>query len=170
MQEDVFQMYLEEIKEIESCDAAENETLLRQFREGNRAVKDRLVEGNLKLVLEIVRDYLGRGVPGGDLVQEANMALLLAVGEYEEGIFEDYVRDKVKDALQAAVEDQSREQEAAEKVLGHVNRLKDVSQEMAKELGREASVEELADRMRLTGDEVREIMKLTLDAMSVVGN
>ncbi|MCI9147225.1 MAG: RNA polymerase subunit sigma-70 [Hungatella sp.] len=170
MQEDVFQMYLEEIKEIESCDAAENETLLRQFREGNRAVKDRLVEGNLKLVLEIVRDYLGRGVPGGDLVQEANMALLLAVGEYEEGIFEDYVRDKVKDALQAAVEDQSREQEAAEKVLGQVNRLKDVSQEMAKELGREASVEELADRMRLTGDEVREIMKLTLDAMSVVGN
>lgn len=161
MQEDVFQMYLEEIKEIESCDAAENETLLRQFREGNRAVKDRLVEGNLKLVLEIVRDYLGRGVPGGDLVQEANMALLLAVGEYEEGIFEDYVRDKVKDALQAAVEDQSREQEAAEKVLGQVNRLKDVSQEMAKELGREASVEELADRMRLTGDEVREIMKLT---------
>lgn len=170
MQEDVFQMYLEEIKEIESCDAAENETLLRQFREGNRAVKDRLVEGNLKLVLEIVRDYLGRGVPGGDLVQEANMALLLAVGEYEEGIFEDYVRDKVKDALQAAVEDQSREQEAAEKVLGQVNRLKDVSQEMAKELGREASVEELADRMRLTGDEVKEIMKLTLDAMSVVGN
>ena len=170
MQEDVFQMYLEEIKEIESGDAAENETLLRQFREGNRAVKDRLVEGNLKLVLEIVRDYLGRGVPGGDLVQEANMALLLAVGEYEEGIFEDYVRDKVKDALQAAVEDQSREQEAAEKVLGQVNRLKDVSQEMAKELGREASVEELADRMRLTGDEVREIMKLTLDAMSVVGN
>lgn len=120
--------------------------------------------------MEIVRDYLGRGVPGGDLVQEANMALLLAVGEYEEGIFEDYVRDKVKDALQAAVEDQSREQEAAEKVLGQVNRLKDVSQEMAKELGREASVEELADRMRLTGDEVREIMKLTLDAMSVVGN
>ena len=60
--------------------------------------------------------------------------------------------------------------EAAEEMLDRVNKLKDVSQEMAEELGREASVEELAERMKLTVDEVKEIMKLTLDAMSVVGD
>lgn len=170
MQEDVFRMYLDEIKEIDSCDKAENERLLQEFRGGNPAAKNRLIEGNLKMVLEMVQGYLNRGVPAGDLVQEANMALVMAAAEYEEGNFEDFVRERVKAALLEAVEEQSQETETARKMLDRVNRLKDVSQDMAEELGREATVEELAERMKLTGDEIKEIMKLTLDAMSVVGD
>lgn len=170
MQEDVFRMYLEEIKGIKSCDAAENAKLLVELKNGNQSVKDRIIEGNLKMMLEMVQEYLNRGVAAGDLVQEANMALVLAVAEYEEGIFEDYLKGKVREALLSAVEEQSREQETARKMLDRVNRLKDVSQEMAEELGREAKVEELAERMKMTSEEIREIMKLTLDAMNVVGN
>ena len=170
MQEDVFRMYLEELQGIASCDAAENERLLRELGNGNPAVRDRIIEGNLKMVLEMVQGYLNRGVPASDLVQEANMALVMAVAEYEEGVFEDFVREKVKEALLEAVEEQSQEEETARKMVDRVNRLKDVSQEMAEELGREAKVEELAERMKLTVDEVKEIMKLTLDAMSVVGD
>lgn len=170
MREDVFQMYLEEIKEIKSCDAAENVRLLKELESGNAAVKDRIIEGNLKMVLEMVQEYLNRGVLAGDLVQEANMALVMAVAEYREGSFEDFVRARVREALLAEVEEQSKEQETARKMLDRVNKLKDVSQEMAEELGREATVEELAQRMELTGDAVKEIMKLTLDAMSVVGD
>ena len=68
----------------------------------------------------------------------------------------------------AAVESQSLERRTAEKMVDRVNRLKDISAEMAEELGREATVEELARRMELTGDEIRDVMKVTLDAMSVV--
>ncbi len=98
------------------------------------------------------------------------MALVLAAAEFEDGVFEDFVRERVKDALLAAVEEQSLEEETAKKMLDRVNKLEDVSQEMARELGREATVAELAGRMEMTCDEVKEIMKLTLDAMSVVGD
>ena len=170
MRENVFGMYLEEIKEIKSCDEAENQRLLRQIKGGDERAKDRLIEGNLRLALKLVQEYVNRGVATGDLVQEANMALVLAAAEFEDGVFEDFVRERVKDALLAAVEEQSLEEETAKKMLDRVNKLEDVSQEMAEELGREATVEELAQRMELTGDAVKEIMKLTLDAMSVVGD
>lgn len=169
MAEDVFLMYLEEVKELESCDEAENSLLLGRLKSGDRTVRDRLVEGNLKAVLEMVQEYLNKGVPAGDLVQEANMALMMAVEEYEEGQFESYLRDRVKEALLAALEEQSREEKTARKMVDRVNALKDISSEMARELGREATVEELARRMKLTGDEIKEIMKVTLDAMTVVG-
>ena len=150
MQGDVFEMYLEEIKAIRGCDRAENERLLRELRDGSMAAKERLIEGNLRTVLEMVQEYLNRGIQAGDLVQEANMALVLAVAEYEEGDFEAFLRERVRNALLAAVEEQSHVEKAAEEML--------------------ASVEELAERMKLTVDEVKEIMKLTLDAMSVVGD
>ncbi len=166
MRENVFGMYLEEIKEIKSCDEAENQRLLRQIKGGDERAKDRLIEGNLRLALKLVQEYVNRGVATGDLVQEANMALVLAAAEFEDGVFEDFVRERVKDALLAAVEEQSLEEETAKKMLDRVNKLEDVSQEMARELGREATVAELAGRMEMTCDEVKEIMKLTLDAMS----
>ena len=98
------------------------------------------------------------------------MALVLAAEEYEEGSFEDYAREQVRKALLAAVEEQSWEETAARKIVELVNKLEDASQEMAQELGREATVAELAERMALTADEVKEIMELTLDAMNVVGD
>lgn len=167
MAEDIFQMYLKEITEIESCDQEENQRLLGRLKNGDAGVKDRLIEGNLKMVLEMVQEFLNKGVPAGDLVQEANMALVLAVADYEEGIFEDYLRGQVRQALLAAVEEQSKEQGTAQKMVDRVNRLKDISREMAEELGREAKVEELAHRMGVTSDEIREIMKVTMDAMSL---
>ncbi len=102
MRENVFGMYLEEIKEIKSCDEAENQRLLRQIKGGDERAKDRLIEGNLRLALKLVQEYVNRGVATGDLVQEANMALVLAAAEFEDGVFEDFVRERVKDALLAA--------------------------------------------------------------------
>ena len=85
MREDIFQMYLGELSGIKSCDEEENNRLLRALASGDPGARDRLIEGNLKTVLEMVRDYVGRGIPAGDLVQEANMALVVAVREYEGG-------------------------------------------------------------------------------------
>ena len=171
MQEDVFKMYLDEVEGIESLSSDENRMLAEKLSAGHESVKDRLIEGNLRTVLLMVQDYLGRGVLAGDLVQEANMALVVAVREYrsELGGFDEFLEEQVRKALLAAVEEQSREEKTAEKMVDRVNTLKDLSRDMAEELGREATVEELARRMELTADEIRDIMKMTLDAMSVMG-
>lgn len=166
MEEEVFQMYLNEMIGIKSCNQEENKQLLGQFRAGNQGVKDRLIEGNLKIALEMVQEFLNRGIPAGDLVQEANMALVMAVGEYEEGNFEDYLRNQIRESLLAVVDEQSKEQNVAQELVNRVNRLKDISQEMAEELGREAKVEELAQRMGMTNDEVKEVMKITMEAVN----
>lgn len=183
----IFQMYLEEIEGIPACDKAENEELVRSVRAGEAAAKSRLIEGNLKAALRMIQSFLNRGVMAGDLVQEANMALVMAVEELEtetvcgaketgkdpekdsRAAFEDILERRVRAALQAIVDEQDTEKKIEEKMLARVNVLKDISKDMADELGREATVEELAERMKTTTDDIKDIMKLTLDAMSVTG-
>lgn len=169
----VFQMYLDEIKEIKECDEAENQSLGAQVLAGSGEAKSRLIEGNLMKALGMIRDYLNKGVQTGDLVQEANMALVMAVEELDAHVtetgFETYLKDRIDAALKAVVEEQSEEQKIEEKILARINVLDEVSRTMAGQLGREATAEELAERMEMTVDEVKEIMKQTLDAMSVTG-
>ena len=77
---------------------------------------------------------------------------------------------RIREAVEDALKLQDTEDKIEEEVTARVNVLKDISASMAKELGREATVEELAERIKLSADETRDMMKITLDAMSVVGN
>ena len=95
------------------------------------------------------------------------MALLLALEQYEKGDFRRQVEDLAVSRIEEALEQQSQEKQAAEEVAARVNVLKDISQMMAEELGREATVEELAAKMKMTVEDIKDIMKVTLDAMSV---
>ena len=198
---DIFQMYVNEMAAIEACGAAENAELAFRAAAGDDAAKSRLIEGNLKYVLELSRDFSGSGVPASDLVQEANMALLMAVEEYDPaesasaaaaqdpagsvsaaaaqgpaggaadaaGQFEKFLAERVKAALEAAVDEHKAQKKIGKKVLDRVNLLQDVSKEMAEELGREATVPELAQRLKMTEDEVKDIMKVALDALKALG-
>lgn len=87
----------------------------------------------------------------------------------EEGLtpFRIYMKEQVEAALEAALDEQKNSEQVGEELLARVNVLKDISQQMAEELGREATVSELAAKMKMTEDEIKDIMKLTLDAMSV---
>ena len=167
MHDDVYQMYLEEVKRIPACTRKEERLLLDQIRDGNASARERLLEGMLHFVLELSGRYKNRGLPMGDLVQEANMALLLALEQYEKGEFRRQVEDLAVSRIEEALEQQSQEKQAAEEVAARVNVLKDISQMMAEELGREATVEELAAEMKMTVEDIKDIMKVTLDAMSV---
>lgn len=162
-------MYFDEIELLPVCTPEEEAELLRRIRSGDQAARQRLTEGNLKLLAEIAKGYENQGLSVNDLIQEANMAFLLLVGEYEEsrGPFRDCLHTWVNQALQAAVAFQKNEQQVEEELAARVNVLKDISQDMADELGREATVQELAAKMKMTEDEIKDIMKLTLDAMSV---
>ena len=167
MHDDVYQMYLEEIKRIPPCTAKEEEMLLGLVKSGDKAARERLLEGMLHYVVKLAGGFRNQGLPAGDLVQEANMALLLALDQYENGNFREQVKDLVEENLNAAIEMQKKEKQTEEEMVARVNVLKDISGMMAEELGREATVEELAEKMKMTEDEIKAIMKLTLDAMSV---
>ena len=167
MHDDVYQMYLEEVKRIPACSPKEEQELLLRVKAGDRGARERLLEGMLNFVIELAGRYRNRGLGAGDLVQEANMALLLALDVYEEGDFREQVKALAAERLEAAIEAQQREKQTEEEVAARVNVLKDISKMMAEELGREATVEELAEKMKMTAEEIKDIMKVTLDAMSV---
>ncbi|MBT9779942.1 RNA polymerase subunit sigma-70 [Clostridium sp. MCC353] len=168
MEHDFYQMYLEELEQIAPCTKQEELLLLEQLSQGREDAKARLIEGNLKQALEYAKEYENKGLSMGDLVQEANMALTLAVGGFTAGDFQDYLEREIKKAVEAAIEEQLAEARTEEEIAARVNVLQKVSQVMAEELGREATVEELAARMKMTGEEIKEIMKITLDAVNVM--
>lgn len=169
MNDEYYQMYLDELKEIRPCTDQEREVLPAKAAGGDEQARERLIEGHLIFALAVAKDFRDRGVLMSDLVQEANLALTLAVEEYREGDFLAQTREKILAFLQAAVAEQTREEKIGEEMLERVNRLQEVSGKMAEELGREATVEELARRMELPVGEIRDIMKMAVDALSVTG-
>ncbi len=170
MSEAYYQMYLDELKEIKPCTDMEREQLLKGAAAGDEEARARLVEGHLIFALAVAKDYRDQGVAMSDLMQEASLGLTMAALEYKEGDFLEMAREKMIDCLQKAIKEQKAEQEVGEAMAARVNVLQEISAKMAEELGREATVEELADRMRMTSEEIREIMKLAVDALSITGD
>ena len=165
--EDIYRVYMEEIAAIPPCSEAENEKLLGEIRNGNKAARERLIEGNLKNALFFVQDYINKGVPMADLIQEASLELMMLADEGFEGSFEKLLESRIRVRMEEIIDDQKKESDIEDEMLARVNVLQEVSKSMAEELGREAKLSELAERMKMTEDEVREIMKVTMDALSM---
>ena len=145
----------------------ETRQLIAETRNGNMKAKERLIEGNLKKALFFVQDYINQGVPLSDLIQEASMELMLLADEGFEDSFETLLESRIRVRLEEVVKEQKSEMDIEEEMLARVNVLQEVSKTMAEQLGREATLAELAERMKMTEDEVREIMKVTMDALSM---
>lgn len=165
--EDIYRVYMEEIAAIPPCSEAENAKLLGEIRNGNKAARERLIEGNLKNALFFVQDYINKGVPMADLIQEASLEFMMLADEGFEGSFEKLLESRIRVRMEEIINDQKKEADIEEEMLARVNVLQEVSKSMAEELGREAKLSELAERMKMTEDEVREIMKVTMDALSM---
>ena len=165
--EDIYRVYMEEIAAIPPCSEAENAKLLGEIRNGNKAARERLIEGNLKNALFFVQDYINKGVPMADLIQEASLELMMLADEGFEGSFEKLLESRIRVRMEEIINDQKKEADIEEEMLARVNVLQEASKSMAEELGREAKLSELAERMKMTEDEVREIMKVTMDALSM---
>ena len=165
--EDIYRVYMEEIAAIPPCSEAENAKLLGEIRNGNKAARERLIEGNLKNALFFVQDYINKGVPMADLIQEASLELMMLADEGFEGSFEKLLESRIRVRMEEIINDQTKDEDIEEEMLARVNVHQEVSKSMAEELGREAKLSELAERMKMTEDEVREIMKVTMDALSM---
>ncbi|MEG0988851.1 MAG: sigma-70 domain-containing protein [Clostridium sp.] len=167
--EDFYKMYQEELEGVMPCTLEEESILLGEAVKGDKQAKKRLIEGNLSAAAAIAEEYKEKGLPMGDLVQEANMALVLLTEAFTGGDFRHQLEENIRAAIEDALFMQDTEEKVEEEMAARVNVLKDISTSMAEELGREATVGELAERMKMTEDEIKDIMKLTLDAMSVIG-
>lgn len=163
--EDIYRVYMEEIAAITPCSEEENKTLLIEIKNGNTAVRNRLIEGNLKRALLLVSEFINRGVAMVDLIQEASIELMLLADEGFEDGFEKLLESRIRVRLEEVVKENEDVRTVEDEVLARVNVLQEVSKRMAEELGREATLEELSARMKMSEEEVKEIMKVTMDAL-----
>lgn len=171
MHDDFYQMYLEEMGEIAPCTKEEAEHLLREIKAGSQEAKKRLVEGNLQTALSLSKEFDGKGVLLTDLIQEANMALMMAVEEYEgeadKESFDKFAEERMRSAVLELLEEEVAAGQTGEELTARVNVLQQISQMLAGELGREATVEELAAKMKMSVEEIQGIMKMAMDAVSM---
>lgn len=164
-------MYMEELRDKKDLSPEQEQFVARKMLCGDDNAKNLLIESNLNLVTAIAKEYKHKSLPVGDLIQEGNIGLLMGVNEYElaSGVtFRQFITDSIRQAIESALTEDSRETMSAKKIASRTNELNELATEMAKELEREATPKELGERMGITEEEVRELMKISLDAISVI--
>ncbi len=168
--DDPVRMYLKEIGKIPLLKAHEEVELARRMVEGDEIAKQRLVEANLRLVVSIAKRYVGRGMLFLDLIQEGNLGLIKAVEkfDYVKGFkFSTYATWWIRQAITRAIADQARTIRIPVHMVETINKLIRVSRQLLQELGRDPRPEEIAEKMDMTEEKVREIMKIAQDPVSL---
>lgn len=168
--EDPVRMYLKEIGKVPLLSAEEEIDLAKRMEEGDEAAKKRLAEANLRLVVSIAKRYVGRGMLFLDLIQEGNLGLIKAVEkfDYRKGYkFSTYATWWIRQAITRAIADQARTIRIPVHMVETINKLIRVSRQLLQELGREPQPEEIAEKMDMSVDRVREILKISQEPVSL---
>ena len=168
--EDPVRMYLKEIGKVPLLTSDEEIELAKRIELGDEEAKQRLAEANLRLVVSIAKRYVGRGMQFLDLIQEGNLGLIKAVEkfDYKKGYkFSTYATWWIRQAITRAIADQARTIRIPVHMVETINRVIRTSRQLLQELGREPPPEEIADKMNMPVDRVREIMKISQEPVSL---
>lgn len=168
--EDPVRMYLKEIGKVPLLTNEEEIELAKRIESGDEEAKKKLAEANLRLVVSIAKRYVGRGMQLLDVIQEGNLGLIKAVDkfDYRKGFkFSTYATWWIRQAITRAIADQARTIRIPVHMVETINKLIRVSRQLVQELGREPSVEEIAERMDMPLEKVREIQKISQEPVSL---
>ncbi len=167
------QRKLAETEEFTGITIADIKEINRRMSIGEakaRRAKKEMVEANLRLVISIAKKYTNRGLQFLDLIQEGNIGLMKAVDkfEYRRGYkFSTYATWWIRQAITRSIADQARTIRIPVHMIETINKLNRISRQMLQEMGREATPEELAERMDMPEDKVRKVLKIAKEPISM---
>ena len=171
--DDPVKVYLKEIGRVPLLTPEEEIDLALKIQaggpEGEKA-KQRLSEANLRLVVSIAKRYVGRGMQFLDLIQEGNLGLIKAVEKFDhtKGFkFSTYATWWIRQAITRAIADQARTIRIPVHMVETINKVKKVSSQLLHEYGHDPSAEEIAERLDMSVDKVREIMRVAQEPVSL---
>ena len=169
---DPVRMYLKEIGRISLLSLEEELELSKRIEEGDEEAKALLAESNLRLVVSIAKRYVGRNLSFLDLIQEGNIGLMKAVDKFDSSKgykFSTYATWWIRQAITRAIADQAKTIRVPVHMVETINKLKRVQRQLTLDLDREPTEEEIAQKLGITEDKVREIIKISLstDAFSI---
>ena len=173
--DDPVRMYLKEIGRVPLL-TSERERELAEIMSGDfdeatkQKAKKELVEANLRLVVSIAKRYVGKGMFFLDLIQEGNLGLMKAVDkfDYNRGYkFSTYATWWIRQAITRAIADQARTIRIPVHMVETIHKVSRYSRQMLQELGREATADEIGEKMGMSAEKVREIMKIAQDPVSL---
>ena len=168
--EDPVRMYLKEIGNVPLLTTEQEVELAKRVEAGDEEAKKQLTEANLRLVVSIAKRYVGRGMLFLDLIQEGNLGLIKAVEkfDYRKGYkFSTYATWWIRQAITRAIADQARTIRIPVHMVETINKLIRVQRQLLQEKGREPYPEEIAEKMNLPVERVREIQKISQEPVSL---
>jgi RNA polymerase primary sigma factor len=167
---DITGLYLHDIGSRPLLTTEEEQRMAQQIKAGNEHVRQQFVEANLKLVVSVAKRYQGRGLALEDLIQEGNLGLMRAVEKFDstKGYkFSTYAFWWIRQAITRAIADQGRTIRLPVHLGDKLNRLKKSSLRLQQELGRQPSSEEIAEHMGISAGKVQELLKASLEPVSL---
>ena len=168
--DDPVRMYLKEIGKIPLLEPEREMYLAEQIALGNKAAKDELVEANLRLVVSIAKRHVGKGMYFLDLIQEGNLGLMKAVEkfDYHKGYkFSTYATWWIRQAITRAIADQARTIRIPVHMVETIHKVSRTARQLLQEFGREPTTDEIAEKLNISPEKVREILKIAQDPVSL---
>ncbi len=167
---DPVRMYLKEIGRINLLTSDEEFEYAKRAEEGDEEAKRLLAESNLRLVVSIAKRYVGRGMLFLDLIQEGNIGLMKAVDKFDptKGYkFSTYATWWIRQAITRAIADQARTIRVPVHMVETINKLARVQRQLTQDLNREPTDEEIAKKLGISIEKVREVYKISQDPVSL---
>ena len=167
MDAEIVAFYLKEMEKAKQLSGEQEMVIARKLVSGDDNARNLLIEANLSKAVQIAKEYEGRGLLLSDLIQESNIGLMVAVNEFEPDIDRDF-QVFCEKMIRKHLEENNASTRSAVKMASRVNEMNDIATAFAREYEREAKPSEIAERMGITEEEVRELMKVSLDAIAVL--